>query len=162
MKKLLIALLTIIGISAQAQQLMTVSTLTAHTVASVLATPAIIDNLTVINTTTNVATLKFFDAATAITNYTQGATKRYATWSTNYTTVFTNATGVLVTNTFVGVFTGPTADVSGATIVRPTMISLAIPPGTTLSKDVKLQPLQGLSCVGNNDLTLAVTYRNVQ
>lgn len=161
MKKLfsLVALLIGLAVPAQAQQLMSVTSLAAHTATSVLAASYLIDNFVVINSTTNTAILRFYDSNTSATNMAQAATYSYATWATNYTVVFTNYAGVLVTNSFVGVYTGPTAAVAGATVAKPAMLQLAIPAGTTLNKDVKLLPVLGLAAQCDQAVTLVTTYR---
>lgn len=159
MKKLfIIAALSLSLLSTIGQQAMTLTSLTANTVSNVVAQACIIDNFTILNSTTNNARVDFFDAATAVTNYTQAAYTKYVTYSTNFNVVFTNTTGVLVTNTFVGLYTAPEAGTSGS-IARAKVASLVIPANSTLNKDVKLQTVLGLTAVPDQSLTLITTYR---
>lgn len=159
MKNLLsLVLLGILTISVHAQQLMSVTSLAANTSSNVLSSPAIIDNLTLLNATTNTAICYFFDSSTTATNYVQAAYTSYASYATNYSVVFTNEANVLVTNTFSGVYTAPTAN-SLATNTRPVLTALVVPAGTSLNKDVKLQTIRGLTAIPNQALTLVTTYR---
>lgn len=154
-------LLLALTVSLQAQQSMTLTPLAANTVSNILAAGAIIDNLTVINSTTNNATLDFFDTSNTATTYVQQAYSAFSSYATNFTVIWTNASGSLVTNTFSGIYTAPSAVALG-TNTRPKVITLVIPASAVLNKDVRLQVVRGLAAVGNQDLTLTTTYRKPQ
>lgn len=155
---LLALVLLPLSVSLQAQQTMVLTPLTANTVSNIVAAPVIVDTIQLLNATTNNATLYFFDAATAITNYVQAAYTSYTTYTTNYNVVWTNQNAVLVTNTFNGLYTAPVAN-SAATNTRPALLTVVVPANTVLNKDVKIQTVLGLTAVGNQNLTLITTYR---
>lgn len=162
MKKLFaIALLALSVLTTFAQEHQILTSLTANTASNILTSASIIDNFTVLNATTNNATVAFYDSATTSTNYAQAAYTSYATYSTNFSVVFTNQNNVLVTNTFVGVATLPTSN-SAATNSKPALITLIVPAGTVLNKDVKIQSMLGLTAVPSQNLTLVTTYRTPQ
>jgi hypothetical protein len=160
MKRLitLVSLVFALTVSIKAQESMTLTSLAANTSSNVLAFAAIIDNLTIINATTNMATVKFFDSGTVDTNYIQAAYTSYASYATNFNVVFTNQNNVLVTNTFVGLYTAPTV-VAIATNTRTAIMTLVMPASAVLNKDVKLQVLKGLTAVPDQTVTLTTTYR---
>lgn len=144
--------------TAFGQQSMVLTPLAANTASNVLTGAKIIDNITVLNATTNAATLKFYDSGTTATNYVQAAYTSYASYATNFNVVFTNQNNVLVTNTFAGIYTAPTSNTL-ATNTRPAVLTVVIPANTSLNKDVKLQTILGLTAIGDQALTLITTYR---
>lgn len=159
MKKLLLALaLSAISLAAQAQQLMKMTSLAADTSSNVLSGSFLVDNLTILNATTNAATVAFYDSATTTTNYVQAAYTSYASYATNFNVIFTNEYNVIITNSYSGIYTAPTA-VSIATNTRPAVLTAIVPPGTTLNKDVKLITIRGLTAVPSQAMTLITTYR---
>lgn len=161
MKKLLFSLITalVIPLAAHAQQSMVLTSLAANTSSNVIAQACIVDNFTVVNTTTNTCTVKFFDSATTSTNYSQAAYTSFIQYATNYNVVFTNEAGVLVTNTFAGIYTQPVSNSADTNAVRPTILTLIIPASSTLNKDVKVQVIKGLTAVPSQSCTLVTTYR---
>lgn len=150
----------VLSFSASAQQ-MEVVELAANTVSNLLSTPKIIDNITVLATTTNNTIVKFYDSSAVSTSIVRAAYTRYASYATNYNVVFTNAAGLLVTNTFVGRFTAPT-DVSAVTNERPKVLTLVIPASSQVSQDVTIQTLRGLTAVPTYGAIVTVTYRNIE
>lgn len=140
---------------------MEVTTLTGGTPVNLLSTSKIIDNITVLATTTNVTTLKCYDSSTSTTNIVRAAYTSYASYSTNWSTVFTNESGLLVTNSFTGRYTAPTAN-SAITNERPKVAVLAVPGSAQLNKDVTLLLTRGLTLLSDKDCVVTVTYRNVQ
>lgn len=160
MKKLLFSLIATLSLafSAQAQQLFVMQSLTANTASNLLAGSFIIDNITVLNATTNAATLSFYDSATTSTQYVQQAYSSYTSYATNFNVIFTNEYNVIITNSYSGLFTGPTS-VSISTNTRPTALAAIVPAGTTLNKDVKLITVRGLTVVPTQNATVIVTYR---
>lgn len=148
-----------LAIPAKAQQLMVLTSLSANTTSNILSASAIIDNLTLINTTTNNAQVNFYDSSNTTTTRVQAAYTAYSSYSTNFSVVWTNEANVLVTNTFSGLYTGPTA-VSASTNTLPLVISLFVPASTILNKDVRLHTIRGLNATASQALTLTTTYRN--
>lgn len=157
-KNLLLAAVLFVSVSVSAQQQQLLTSLTANTASNLLASAYIIDNFIVINSTTNIATLKFYDSSSTSTTLVQAAYSSYASYATNYSTVFTNEANVLVTNTFVGIYTAPTVHTI-ATNTRPSIYTLIVPASSTLTKDVRLQVMRGLTVVPNQTTTLLTTYR---
>lgn len=158
MKKILFTIaLAVLPFLAYSQQLMSVKALPAATATSVLTASAILDNITIINATTNTVTVDFFDSATTSTTMVQAAYTTYASYATNFNVVFTNQNDVLVTNTFSGIYTYPTV-VAVATNTRPKM-TVVIPASSTLNKDVKAQVMKGLTAMSSDTTTLTLTYR---
>jgi hypothetical protein len=159
MKKLfsLIALLGLLAISAKADGIV-VFPLAANTASNVLSGNFIVQAITILNSSTNTATVKLFDSATAATNVYKYAYTSYASYATNFSTVFTNEANVLVTNTFVGVYTGPTSHATN-TAVLPTLYTLMVPASATLSKDITIMTSKGLTAVPDQSCSIAVTYK---
>lgn len=114
-----------------------------------------------INATTTNSTLKFYDAATAITNVVRSAYTSYASYATNFSTTFTNTAGIVVTNTWSGMYRAATSN-SAVTNERPKILGPFAVPGsaTTTIDEVAASPALGLVVL--SDLasgTLEVTYR---
>jgi hypothetical protein len=147
-----------LALSVHAQQMQVLTSLAANTASNVLSGGFVVDNFNIINATTNAATLKFYDSSTTTTNYVQAAYTSYTTYATNYSTVITNAAGYIYTNTFVGVYTAPTAN-AGATNTLPLVQVLIVPANSVLNKDVRILVMRGLTVVPDQALTLLTTYR---
>lgn len=152
------ALAFTLGVTANAQQMMKLTSLSAATAANVLSGPFVIDNFVVVNSTTNNATVYFYDSSTTATNYIAAAYTSFVSYATNYSVVWTNSADVLVTNTFAGTYTGPVANAL-ATNTLPNVQILIVPAGATLNKDVRLQSMRGLTAYATQALTLLTTYR---
>ena len=158
-KSLLVGALLLIAPALQAQQLQSVVALASNTVSNLLSGAYIIDNFIAINATTNNVTIRFYDTSNTTTTMVQAAYTSYASYATNYSITFTNEAGVLVTNTFAGIYTAPTTN-SAATNSKPVIQSIIVPAGTTLNKDVRLQVVKGLAAIPvGSAVTLLTTYR---
>lgn len=158
MKKLISVLALFAGLyTARAD--MNVFTITNGTPTLLLSGAKIVDNIVVLNSSTNTATVRFYDSSTADTNVVRAAYTRYTTISTNFDSVFTNTAGVLVTNTFAGVYKAPVA-VSAVTNARPVIQAIAVPASTTASKDTHIQTIRGLILLSDQDVVVTVDYRN--
>lgn len=157
MKKLLLVLLLFSAISIHADNIAMV--VTGGSASNLVAKPLITDDIIVTATTTNLTTVKFYDSATTTTNYVQGAYTKYASYATNFDVVFTNEAGILVTNTFKGIYTGPTS-VSASTSSIPAIQTIIVPASTSRTKVVHMQVMRGLTVVPNNDVIVEVDYRN--
>lgn len=164
MNKLFITLgLLFAGFMANAQQLVTSAAITYGTPALVLSGGGHeVTSIRFINGVATNTTLKFYDAATAITNLVRPAYTSYSSYATNFSTTFTNSAGVVVTNTWVGVYRGSTAN-SAVTNERTKILGpLAAPASATYQADgFVIAPALGLVVL--SDLasgTIEVTYRD--
>lgn len=159
MKKLLFlsSLLLMTAFSAAAQETTEVFNLTAGTPLNLLAVPAVVSHFSVINSSTNVAILRFYDSATNTTNYVQAPYVSYSSYATNFDVVFTNQTGVLVTNTFKGLYTAPTSN-AASTNTRPVIYTLGVPGSGAAEKDVRILPIRGLTALSTQDAVVSVTH----
>lgn len=137
----------------------TVTVLTANTAANIYAANRIIDEIAVTATSANVTTVNFYDSATSATNYTRTAYTGYTSYATNFTTIFTNESGVLVTNSFSGVYTAPVAVAGGATVL-PKLQTIIVPGSALRVKAVQLQTIRGLTAMADQNCIVEVTYRN--
>lgn len=154
-----LGLLSVIALPVLAD--MEVTTLTGGTPVNLFDTGKIIDNITVLATTTNVTTLKAYDSSTSTTNIVHAAYTSYSSYSTNWSVTFTNESGLLVTNSFTGRYTAPVAN-AAVTNERPKAVTLAVPGSAQLSKDVTLLLTRGLTLVSDKDCVVTVTYRPTQ
>lgn len=157
MKKLLIslcaALLTFVSFADNVAV-----TVPADTATSLLTVPVITDEFTFTATTATTATVKIYDSATTTTNYVQATYVKYASYTTNISSVFTNENGVILTNTFSGLYTYP-ATVSAVTNSIPAILTVVIPGNTQRSKTIRLQVMRGLVAVSNGAVIVEVDYR---
>lgn len=121
----------------------------------------IIKDVLLISTATNSTTVKFYDSSGA-TNYVKAATTSIASYTTNYSVVFTNAGGLLITNTLSGLYTGSTA-VSASTNELPAIVGPALitATGTRTLSDVNVIPLRGLTLYGTGAGTVEVIYEQI-
>lgn len=137
---------------------------TANVVSNVLSAGGyLIKAITWINTTTNAATIKFYDTATTTTTIVQEAyTKLGPGYATNMVSTFTNAFGIVVTNTTPGWFV-PSASISQATNERPYVIQFVVPAsGTFTLSGVNREVSQGLAVLPNQAGTYLLTYAQLQ
>lgn len=161
--KTILSLITLLATLSLAQAAQTVVVpLAANTVSNILATPKLIDGITLTAGTTNTTTVYFYDAATATTSMVQAAYTRFESYATNYTITFTNQSGIIVSNTFAGIYTAPIATLI-ATNERPKMLSIVVPGSAQVAlSDLQLQSLQGLTAVPTHAVVATVLFRNVQ
>lgn len=108
-------------------------------------------------TSTN-GTIWAYDSASNLTNYVQPAYTSYAKYATNYSVTFTNAAGIVMTNTFVGEAILPTS-VGASTNERPKILGpgLYTTSGRTFS-DLRLQPALGLTFYSSAAGNVEVVY----
>jgi hypothetical protein len=140
---------------------MEVVSLTGGTPDNIFDSGKIIDNITVLASTTNTTILKGYDSSTTTTNVVRAAYTSYASYSTNYSVTFTNASGLLVTNSFTGTYTAPTSN-SAVTNERPKCVTLAVPGSAQLSRDLTLLTTRGLTLLSDKDCVVTITYRPTQ
>ncbi len=158
MKKLLSLLLLAATLVLTKADGIALTSLTSGVASNLLAGSFVIQNLTIINTSTNINIVKFWDKGTATTNVVRQAYTGYASYATNFSTIFTNEAGLLITNSFAGLYTGPTVN-SAVTNAAPIIYVIAAPPGVTISRDVTLMVTKGLTAVPQYDTTAVVTYK---
>lgn len=136
------------------------SAVTGGTVLNLISTSGvIIDSITFTATTTNNTTVKFYDSSTTATNIVRAAYSRYASYTTNYDQVWTNESGLLVTNTFDGRYTYPTS-VAAVTNERPKLFTLVVVAGSQRTKETVLIPGRGLTLLSDYAGIVEVNYRN--
>ncbi len=146
-------------ITAYAQNLSAVNTLTGGTPVNVFSTPQLVDDITITATSTNVTTVRVYDAPTSSTNIVQAAYVRYASYNTNIVQVYTNENNVVLTNTFSGIYTYPIS-VSVSTNQRPVIATLVIPGSGTRTKSVRLVLTKGMTVLSDQNAILETDYRN--
>lgn len=165
MKRLFIALIALFVTASVHAASVSMFTLTNNAAIRLLSVQAAVDNLTVYNSSTNAATIRFYDSNAAsgagMTSIVRAAYTSYSTYATNYDVAFTNEYNVIITNTFVGTYTAGTS-VSAVTNERPVVAILQVPATTILSQDIKLLPVRGLTALSDQDGVLTVTYRSAQ
>jgi len=147
--------------AAKSADLYAVNTTTANVVSNVLSAGGyLMKAVTWINTTTNVAIVKLYDISNTTTTMVQEAYTSFGTpYATNIVTTFTNAAGIVMTNTVPGTFT-PTTSVSQATNERPYVLQFVVPAsGTMTFTDVNRMLGNGLAVLPNNAGTYLITYQ---
>lgn len=163
MKKLINVMLGLFLTASVAVAQVTISqSITGGTVANLLASGGVIvDSITFTATTATNTVVKLYDSSTATTNIVRAAYTSYASYATNFDTVFTNESGILVTNTFDGRWTYPTA-VSATTNERPKVLNFVVPASGQRTKDTIWSPARGITILTSNDGIVEVTYRTQQ
>lgn len=164
MKNLFLTLgLLFAAFSASAQYKSTTAALTYGTPALVLSGGGHeITEVKFINGVATNTTLKFYDAATATTNLIRPAYTSYSSYATNYSTTHTNSAGIVVTNTWAGIYRASTAN-SAVTNERTKILGpFAAPASATTTLDgFVVAPALGLVVL--SDLasgTIEITYRD--
>jgi hypothetical protein len=116
----------------------------ANTPAVLVSAPAKLLSLTLTASTANITTFKFYDynsATAARTNIIYAATVGYTAYTTNMTQVFTNEMGLVLTNTFAGLYREATV-VAAVTNERPRVITMVVPASSqrtlTLSRQLRV------------------------
>lgn len=152
----IIAALALLTISTKADS--TAVTVAAGVCSNLLSTPKLVSAITVTATSTNLTTFKFYDSANTTTTRVQAAYSAYASYNTNITSVITNAAGLLLTNTFTGVWTYPSS-VSAVTSSLPAVVTIIIPGSAQRTKNVRLQNVRGLAVVPDQAGIVEVDYQ---
>ncbi len=121
--------------------------------------PVVVTKIYFKNSTATNATLKFYDSKNGVTNYVQPATVSYSTIATNWSDVFTNATGIIVTNRFTGVATvGSTVSASTNELSALTILCLGSGERT---RETVWQPIRGVTAYSPVAGLVEVTYRKL-
>lgn len=146
--------------ATRAADLYKVNTTTANVVSNVLSAGGVLLKAVYwINTTTNVATIKLYDISNTTTTIVQEAYSQIsAGYATNTVTTFTNAAGIVMTNTVPGWYQ-PTVSVSASTNERPYVLQFIVPASGVLSLNSLNHMLsQGLAVLPNQAGTYHITY----
>lgn len=158
MKKLFLFLSLLALLTAKSKADNVAAIITAGSVSNLVSVPFIADEITVMATSTNLTIVRFYDTATTTTSYVQAATLSYSSYNTNYNEVFTNENGIVLTNTFSGLYTHSTV-VSAATNSLPAVQTIILPGNSTYNKTVHLQAFRGVSVVPDNDIVVSLDFR---
>lgn len=147
------------GLTAAAQSSI-VQPLAANVVSNYLAGKYIISAIRVTNSSTNAATIKFYDWATATTNVVRPAYQTVVGYSTNYNVVYTNSAGIVATNTFSGWFTD-IQTVAEATNEQTRLGEFQIPASTT--RDLPFYPVvaRGFTALSSAAGTIELVYSTI-
>ena len=150
------------GITAHAQGLILVRSVTGGTVSNYLAGRYVIDTLEFENSnTTNTATVKLYDWATAATNIVRAAYTSKLSYATNYSVAYTNSAGIVATNTFVGTYIANV--INSAVTNEQTRLREYLVPAATLSELTDPpQVARGLTLLSTTDGTVRIYYRAAQ
>jgi hypothetical protein len=163
--KLAIAIGLLLPAVVQAQDRYTVATIAPNTPLTVLTGGKYLikDLLYTSTNTTTAGTFWFYDSSGDDTNYvTQAYTAIGTPYSTNYNNVFTNASGILITNIIAGIYT-PITSVLASTNERPKILGpVAVGVNTYTSlPDVMMMPRIGLTVRSTVGGTVQVTYKQL-
>lgn len=139
-------------------QTTTTAPLTAATTANILAGRYVVDQFYFVNSSTNAATVKLYDAATAITNVVRPAYSSILSYATNYNVTFTNIDGVIHTNTLSG-YASITVANTAVTNERVRLIQFTVPPSSSLAIPAQAIVANGLTALSDQSGQLMVTYR---
>lgn len=112
-----------------------------------------VTQIQLISTTTNATVVKLFDTSNTTTNIVRAEYQNYITYATNFTTVFTNESGILVTNEYSGLFTTPET-VQAVTNARPAVFTTVVAGNTARTVNVNLRFLRGVTAVASASGTL--------
>jgi hypothetical protein len=137
-----------------------VQSMAANTVSNYLSGKYIIDSIRIVNTSTNNATIKFYDWATASTNVERAAYTTVSSYSTNYSVVYTNSAGLLGTNTYKGWYTA-NATVAAVTNEQSRLGEFQVTASTT--RDLPFNPVvvRGLTVLSSQAGTIEVVYSSI-
>lgn len=105
--------------------------------------------------------LKFYDAGTASTSIVRQACTSWNSYATNFSSVWTNTAGILITNVFAGTYRYSTSE-AAVTNERPKILGpLAAPASAVLTVDwLAFSPNLGLVALSDTASgTLQITYR---
>lgn len=158
MKKLLSVILLAVSLVVSKADGLSLVSCAANTASNLVAGAYVVLNLTVLNATTNIATIKFYDSANTTTTAVKAAYTKYTGYSTNFSVIYTNENSVLVTNTYAGWYTAPVA-VDAVTNSLPPIYTIMVPASSSVSRDLTLVTMKGLTAVPNQAVTVATTYK---
>lgn len=150
------ALVALTALMARADTFASAS-LTAGTASTLLsAGGSRIFTLTFTATSANATTVKVYDSSSG-TNVIRPTYTSFVTYSTNFNSVFTNESGVVITNTFVGQFTAPVIN-SAVTNERPALATFVVTGNGQRTIELDTSVARGLVAVANQTGVLEVRY----
>lgn len=117
-------------------------------------------NITFFNSTSAIASLRFYDSAGNSTSMVRGAYTSYETVATNWTSTFTNAEGIVITNTFNGVASVGTS-VAATTNERPVQVNFSVVGSGTRTVNVSWLPALGATVYSTQPGVVEVGYKRV-
>ncbi len=162
MKKLLTSLFGIFAAASLFAQTdaSIVRSMAAGTVSNYLSGKYIISNIRIINSSTNTATIKFYDWATAATNIVRAAYVTVDSYATNYNVVYTNSAGIVATNTF-NAWYSANRTVSAVTNEQTQMGAFQVTASTT--RDLPFTPLvvRGLTVLSDQAGSIEISYSSI-
>lgn len=163
MKKLFLSLFSVLfatSLFAQSSGTSIVRSMAANTVSNYLSGRYLVNSIRIVNTSTNSATIKFYDWATAATNIARAAYVVVDSYSTNYNVVYTNSAGIVATNTFFGQYTG-TRTVAAVTNEQSQLGAFQVTASTT--RDLPFSPLvmRGLTVLSDQAGSIEINYSAV-
>lgn len=122
-----------------------------------------IDSIVFFNTNAaTTATVWFYDSTANSTSYIQAATSRFTVGNVTNTTVFTNSSGIVITNTVYAIGR-VTNSVSLATNERPRLLPMIIPAADSLTvTSPTLLPSRGLTVYSTAAGLINVTYEPIR
>lgn len=134
--KNLLKFLTVLslGLTAVAEDITSSDTTT--TPVNLLSGRYVIHKLVLTATTANATTFKFYDSGTTNVYQTVGSYTRPLAYSTNWSSAWTNADGLVITNSFTGQFV-TTETVAASTNERPRMWTIVVP--ASQSREIPLK-----------------------
>lgn len=143
-----------------AQELSIVRTVTANAVSNYLSGKYVVESIRVVNSSTNNATIKFYDWATAATNVVRAAYTTPTSYTTNYNVVYTNSAGIVSTNTYKGWFTA-NVNVAAVTNEQSRLGEFQVTASTT--RDLPFNPLvvRGLTVLSDQAGTIEIVYSSI-
>jgi len=112
------------------------------------------------NTQTTNATFWLYDSVSNGTNYVQPAYTSYASVSTNWVNVFTNATGIVITNTFTGISYVGTVN-AASTNELPKRLTRFVPASSERTIETVIQPVRGLTIYSTMAGVVELIYHKI-
>jgi len=159
MKKLFLSLFGIFAAASLFAQTdaTIVRSMAANTVSNYLSGKYLVGTVRIVNSSTNTATIKFYDWATAATSVVRAAYTVIDSYSTNYNVVYTNSAGIVATNTFFGQYTAART-VAAVTNEQSQLGSFQVSASTT--RDLPFSPLiaRGLTVLSDQAGSIEVGY----
>jgi hypothetical protein len=161
MKKFLlslaVALLACVG--AHAQSVYTTN-YTGNGTIVLLSFPANIQSITVAGTSAGAVTATLRDNSTGTITFTNAAYTSAQTYATNITSIITNSTGSLQTNTFSGYFT-TTLSVAANTNNLPILGAYSAGASASTTYTANFNTVRGLIATMSTNATVTVVYRRL-
>ena len=146
--------------SLQAQDSFTTTTTTTNTPVSLLSGQYFLQQAVLTATSANATTFKFYDMTGTTTNIVVPAYTKPLAYATNYSTVFTNVDGRIVTNTFSGRFV-TTQSVGESTNERTRLLQITVPASSSRVIDLQGRGTAlGLAVQSNHDGMVELQYNN--